>query len=339
MHFAAPIRFLVIAFALLLSAASSCFSQTLETIDQQLERAADSPDNIVRFVQTHAFFGWSPLWKALHIDDLQWLQWLQCNPLEALQTCSAEIIGIPNSDDVILLLEDAQIRHSAGLFRFRRSGSRWSVVAHFEPNLGFVPFRHKLFFIAGKPFLSISEDGAPGSGPAVFVEQESWIDLSGPELKPMFSFVTSGRHFGSPFWIDRRYTGHLNSVDGYPIRSIEVSYTVGFSSDEENGGNIRLGERYDVVRYVRRPGGEFTIDQTRSMMSEKDFELLFGDFDADLSCENFLKIAWESLKQTASSDSKTASAVKRKLRQIVQKCKDAPAKARLTELLEGAAKK
>jgi len=87
-------------------------------------RAAKSPYDLARYIDSHTGFAWEPLWKALRIDSVIYIQ--PCGAMGG-RGCSTEILTVQDPDQTILVIqggfseEDVYLRYKPavpGTWRF-----------------------------------------------------------------------------------------------------------------------------------------------------------------------------------------------------------------------------
>ncbi len=290
--------------------------------DPELERAAKSPYDLARYIDSHTGFDWEPLWKSLGVADASLL------PCERSGDCSTELITVLEPRQTILVIDTPWNTEVYIRYLGNESGG-WRRAGAYEALIKNYPRRHEMTHLGGKPFLRVASQGVSGSD--VSSEEEVWIDLTQPDLQPVFAFSPQGHQSRLGFGISRtihasaspRVIGQVETIDVY----LEVRYS-GFDVD------LGLGE-YSAA-YERRPQQkDFTLRDVKSglvrssTIPNKEFEDLI-DLDQGPTNEQLLVYALPGLKEVASG--KNADA-KESLGFMLSKCKDTPEKRALLELL------
>ena len=183
---------------------------------------------------------------------------------------------------------------------------------YFEP-------RHKIIRFGEKPFLLVTGQGESGSG--VSSEYESWIDLTRPDLQPVFGYTKTGQMSGLGRNLGTDVNATLISLETHPSERIEIARSIHFSAVTNEDGNLSLGRRLPVrTVYSRRPDGTFVLDKALSNVPEEEVEDLFESFFPGLSNDAVLRYAREPL-QTGSQAARKAPE-KRWLREFLKQCDD-----------------
>jgi hypothetical protein len=158
----------------------------LADADADLARAAKSPYDIARCVDTHKTFDWSPLWKALGIDQ----NMVQLMPCEGAWDCSEELITVLDPPQVIVLLRGGVEHWDEVYLRFRRQGGLeqpgpWTFAGYYSGIPRQVESKHELIRFGSRPYLLItSELQQAGVGRRGVIQD--WLDLTAAKLEPVF---------------------------------------------------------------------------------------------------------------------------------------------------------
>ena len=314
----------------LLCCAIPVLSQDTPDTASELARAARSPYDIERFVETHTDFDWEPLWKALKITDQ--IEMAGCvKQGDAAHSCSSELIIVVGPLQAILLLrrydwDEVDLRFIGEL---QPDGlTRWHFAGHFEPHVHYFQPEHRIVMFGNKPYLAVTQQGESGLG--MSTELESWIDLTRSEFVPVFSY-TKGGHANGYDSITRDSSGGVVWLQDQPMESITVEYRLSFTSEDNIGREVPLGSKSDKAVFTRADGGKFRVDDKLSTTSSEQIGFLYEDAYAGLSNEDFLRYDFPSLKEIAS---KADSPEKRWLRKFLPNCKETPEKKQLSELLQ-----
>lgn len=180
-----------------------------------------------------------------------------------------------------------------------------------------------------RPYLTITEQGASGSG--LSTEVDTWLDLADSEFRPVFSFTSAGEINPRFQTISRRVQATVSSLKTAPAESITVMHWVDFFAATSDDLNLLVGRRSDEATYTRmHPGERFLLDKQRSKISADEVHRLYEDLDANISNEDFLKYDFESLREIASGSDPPA---KRWLREFLTQCRETSEKRQLAALL------
>jgi hypothetical protein len=275
--------------------------------EPEIVRAAKSPYDLARYLETHKGFKWAPLWKALKTKS------------------STEVVSLLNPDQAIVV-----VRGPIGLFEFylryvQDAKRNWSFGGAYGAFVKNTEPLYQVTRLGGKPFLRVATQG-PNFGP-VPNNHEFWFDLTQQDFDPVFSFPTFADQEILPGTIMRQITG--NALPSGPD-SIDVVLTVEFSLSGTELGSVRFTGRYE-----RHPGERrFSLRSAHlladaSAIPVKDFTDL-ADVAPRLTNERMLVYALPGLKALATG--KDADA-RDELKAILEKCKDTPEKRTLLELL------
>lgn len=297
-------------------------------VASDLAQAAESPYEIERFVETHAVFDWHPLWKALKLTDDTGLPACE-ERLDAGRDCSSELISVLEPEQTIVLL-----RHNVSDFvvylryvpeKSSSGASQWRFAGHYQPKVKYFPPRHRIVRFGKRPYLTLTEQGASGSG--LSREDESWIDLTQGNMKRVFWYTNRGTIHPFTGGIARDIVGTVVALNEHPLESVRVGYSIDFSIEDASGVRLNLGQRRDQAVFVRRsPEAEFVLDEKLSGVSAKQIENLYDDLDSEITNEHFLKYDLESLKEIASG---AETPQKHWLRQFLANCRETPEKQQL----------
>lgn len=182
-------RFLV---AIVLS--SVTFAQNAS--NREIGRAAKSPYDLAKYINSHDEIDWKSLWQSLGIEA----------PLGVgcSMNCTAELITVQNPDQVILLL-NATLPRDVYL-RYQREGAgMWRFTGKYFANVwDGNPHRHNIVRAGSTQFLVVSTHGGHGSD--LDEEMQDWLDLSQPTFEPVFAHTVHGR--------ERRVYGYELAITG-----------------------------------------------------------------------------------------------------------------------------
>lgn len=290
----------------------------------ELVRASLSPYDLARYIGSHTDFDWTPLWKALNIDDAT----IFLQPCDQSRTCSTEFLTVRTPPQTILIIHHHSWDFEVYLRYMGGGRGEWRFAGAYSPFVKYFAPRHKLVRFGPKPFLIVTGQGAAGTG--LSTKFDDWIDLTGAAMEPVFGH-TSEAHllmFGGRISHDAK--AFITSLSTRPVESIEVTRHARFYV-EARDGRLELGSRKDVTTYVRRPGeSEFKFEKS-SALPETDLDTVYEDWDSFTPThEQFLRYDLESLKSIASGPD---SREKRWLRKYLADCPETDEKKQLVTLL------
>jgi hypothetical protein len=295
-------------------------------VDEDLAKAAKSPYEIARFVDTHVIFDWEPLWKALGIPKDQVL--IQpCGTMGGpRRDCSEELVTVLDPFQVILILRMDLFSQEVYLRFFRQSGpdsaGPWRFGGSYNPPAKYFAPRHRLLRFGKRPFLLVTGQGISGSDWSS--EVEDWMDLSSPKFEPVFSLTTQGHYSGLPDRVGLETNATVVAMETDPVERLEVAYDVRFTHNREVFAN-----RSDAAVYVRH-GGSFSFDAARSKTAEADIENLYNIGDDHPSNEEYLRYLLVDLRKIATGPK---SELKDWLERFLKVCGDTVEKRELQALL------
>jgi len=294
----------------------------LGQVDEELARAAKSPYEIARFVDTHSSFQWEPLWKALgiHGDDV----FMQPCEQEGGSKCYEELVTVLDPFQVILLLRHELPGPEVYLRFFRQGGLTdrvpWRFGGYYSPLVKYFEPRHRTFRLGTKPFFAVTQQGVSGSG--VSSEIEGWIDLTLPTLKPVLRITSKGYWSSPPEGISMETSGHVVATESAPTERIEVFYSATLTHNEK-----LLANRSTKATYTRR-GRNFAFDADRSNVSEAEVEKIYDVGEA--TNEDYLRYFLPDLKRVATGKD---AELKQWLKEFLEGSKDTTETRELLELL------
>lgn len=258
---------------------------------QDIASAAASPNALFKFVNTQTRFDWTPLWKALHTDDL-FLP--ECDtPAE----CSAELIRVPTLGQVILV-----ITHKSSMFeaflRYRPAGGdAWQYLGAYQPFVKYFKPEHRMVQFGSKPFLVVTSQGVAETGLSSKIE--NWFDLTRQKFEPVFSFPSEGSYSPLPSGIALVTRGAVAALQTQPMERITVRYHVRFMAIHAKEDEMPLVERSDRVVYVRTSAGDFKEDESLSTATKREVEAFYDLNGESLAKNEFLKFNFKALSEIA----------------------------------------
>lgn len=151
-----------------------------------------SPVELATFVQNHANFDWTPLWKTLGItgDSNHFMPSCKEESGPGDLPCKAELVNVSAPRQLILIVENRNYLEAYLRYQPTTSNS-WRLSGLFTPRVKYFEPKHRVVNFGRKPFLVVTEQGSAGSG--ISTEVEQWIDLTATHFEPVFHF-TSGGH-------------------------------------------------------------------------------------------------------------------------------------------------
>jgi hypothetical protein len=268
-------------------------------VAEDLAKAARSPEELVRFVETHGTFEWAPLWKTLGIksDDVFLPNCEETG--RGIADCSAELTTVVEPFQVIVILTH-NLSHFQAYLRYRRlSANRWTFAGAHSPYVKYFAPEHRIVRLGAKPFLAITEQGNAGTGLTSTVEQ--WIDLTRDNFKPVFSYTRDGHNQPYPGGLGRSVQGFVVSFEESPSERITVVYNIDFRTyGREN--DILVCRREDTAVYVRAVKNAFVLDPNLSSTTADEIGKFYEDLASGYTDEEFLKFNFEGLKKVLSEN-------------------------------------
>ncbi len=244
--------------------ASIAFAQS--DVDAELAKAAKSPYDLARFVDSHQEFDVAALWKALGAKSL--LAGPRCRFTE-------ELISVVNPFQVIVHLHDIRRNFVMSIFvigvRAERRNEHVAIRGavckrgqrYYEPHQ---EVRH----IGPKPYFLATEQGVSGSDWGSQIE--NWFDLTLPTFEPVLRLTKTYHYSGSPARIGYEAIAMLvGELVNAPDERINLTYQVTFQAY----GWLDVQELQVV--YSRR-GSKFVFDSALSKIPKRDLDAaLFYD--------------------------------------------------------------
>jgi hypothetical protein len=291
--------------------------------DAEIVRAAKSPYDLARYIDSHPGADMTAVWRAMSVTGAP-SQLARCDVSPGSGPCEIEVITILKPSQVILLLQGEGWDN---YLRFLEDGPGWRFAGHFSANLKNFPRRHEIIRIGDKPFLTTSIQGASGTG--IDSEYQAWFDLSQPGLDRVFGFTVQGEQFGG-------FIRRAVRAEAYPykvglVEGIKVNVEVDFSLED-----IHLDSSSYAATYERGPSQRaFSLRSVDSRgqnasISTKEFEALANINVDGLTDDEMLAYALPGLKKVASSRDSEA---KSELRMMLEYYKDTLEKRTLLDLL------
>jgi len=285
--------------------------------EPEIVRAAKSPYDLARYINSHDDVDWDSLWHALSIDENLGLP---CS-----MNCTAELVVVDSPEQVILIL-NGSLPYDVYLRYQRGEAQAWRVAGKYDADVLGNPHRHQMVRAGNTQFLVISTRGGHGSG--LDEEREDWLDLSRPSFQPVFSYTIRG-HFdimGAGISSEIQAGANANSANEIEHRiTVDLSYST---------GGLGLGRFEFVGIYTRVPGGDFSLQEAHtsdfppSSIPRPDFAGFARAGGASPEAE--VKYALPRLKEIAAGKDDDA---KRWLRYILGRIDETPEKRTLLELL------
>jgi hypothetical protein len=298
----------------------------LADADADLVRAAKSPYDLARFVDTHPDFDPAPLWKALGIDRYM----VDSMPFPA-SGCSEELIAVLDPPQAIVLLRGGIGHWQEVYLRFRRPAGLdqpgpWTFAGYFLNTLRPIDSKHELIRFGSKPYLLVtSEQQQAGVGWRAV--DQTWIDLTAARLQPVFE-LTVEDYDSVPLSIGLRSTGYVVSLDATPVERITVAYDVRFEFPFPATGD--LGSRSGQAVYTRR-GDRFVFDAALSKTPKAEIDKLYRfDTEQRPSNEDRLRYTLPELKKIAAG---ADAGHKAWLKEFLAECGNTPEKREIQALL------
>lgn len=295
---------------------------------QDIAAIAASPNELVRYVETHRNFDWAPIWKALGVNRDHFPSPLCEGEPTGVNSCSAELIAVDSPRQIVVLLEH-RIWSDQVYLRYKALGTGgWQFTGAYSPPVKYFRPTHRIFRFGLKPFLVVTSQGNSGSGLSSTIE--NWIDLSTDTFAPVLGFVSDGHHSPLPTGIHRQVHGFVISSSAQPVERITVGMSIEFAAVKSIGADLPLGTRRDELTYVRNGTPDFRLDPEQSSVSADELRVYYYDLEEGFTDESFLKFNFKGLLSVARS----GNAEGRKwLSRFLRRCADTPEKRQLTTAL------
>ncbi len=294
---------------------SVAFAQNAQ--EPEIVRAAKSPNDLARYINSHDDIDWEPLWRTLGVDAPLGLP---CS-----RDCAAEIIVFENPEQTILIV-NASLPFDVYLRFEKGPAGEWRVSGKYYANVwDGNPHRHGIVRAGNTQFLLVSTHGAHGSD--IDEEMEAWFDLSRSSFQPVFSYSLRGGENALGAGISREIEANALANSSTEIE-LRLNMYLSYSS-----GGLGLGRFEFIGVYTRATGGDFSLQEAHtgyppSHISNQEF----NDFAkiGGASQEEEIKYALPRLKEVAAGNDDDA---KMWLRHTLDRTDDTPEKRTLLELL------
>ncbi len=292
--------------------------------------AAKDPLTFAMYIQTHRAFDWNALWNALGGKDPQ-MKDPPCGETKD-NPCSAQIVSVWNPDQVIVIVQGAQLNVNDIYLRYlHEANGSWRFAGEHRAVFNGYPRRHEIVQIDGRPILKISSDCSQPD--ADFTQEvEDWFDLTEPDLEPIFSFTANRNEHHVNENVGRTITARTAFTQSAGVETIDLVLHVDFLGPSFDFEAIYVGI-YDRPRAAKN----FTLRKAyagldrRVAMPPEDFEVLAGIGNREPSNEQLLAYAFPGLQKIAAG---SAGDAKQWLRSILDNAKDTPEKRSLLQSLE-----
>jgi hypothetical protein len=297
------------------------FAAALAYAQDELTTAAKSPYDLAQYVENHRDITWGSLWPTLGVksDDVLF------GGCDHGRACSVELITVLGPRQTIVRVSQPGLAEM--YLRFLETGAtQWQFAGLFSPYVKYFEPRHELVKFGKKPFLLVTGQGYSGSG--VSTELQSWMDLTGSDLKPVFRFTRKGYISMNGFDVSREVYANVISLETEPDERITIARGVRFIF-EGSPKVLSLGMISGRSVYTRQPDGKFAFDPIHSAAPAEAEELYEH---LELTHEDFLRYDIEHLKRFASGPD---GPEKRWLRKFLTECENTAEKRALEALLSG----
>ena len=297
--------------------------------EPEIVRAAKSPYDLARYLETHSDFEWAPLWQALGAANPSSVE--PCVTDSAKQArCSTEVIGLLNPDQAIVVVQGELGVVELYLRFLQQPDGAWKFAGAYGASIKNRDPMHQVMRLGGRPFLKVAIQSPNFRGPSIVPEpneKEVWFDLTARDFEPVFSFPTDADQDVNPDGITRHVSAvpHVEGAD-----AIDLMLTVDFDFF-----GVQLGSEEFLGRYDRHAGEkDFSLRSAQvvsggATMPVQDF-LDLSDILFQPGVERMLVYALPGLKELAGGMRNEA---KEELRLMLAKCKDTPEKRTLLALL------
>ena len=301
-----------------------------------------SPYDIRNFIDGKTQLDLTTTWYLLQIRTINLSRSDGFDPakypfLQNCYDCEAEAFeyeldGQPGVE-ILLKISDAIGRSSRYLiFGLGDEGwGEWKLLGHIDSeNDKYRSSQHKVFIGGGKSWLTISSQGASGTGVATYYDRVFLVNRSG--VHEVLSYKLEGHQSSWPDNDSREFFGQLVSceLEGELVTA-EIALVVQYFGEDYlgEGDGILLWEKRQKAFFTNRLGhSQQVFDKTRSTLSERELEEVYN-IDS-LSEEGYFEYNLQELSSIATGK----DAIKREwLRRFLTKGKETAPKRRLRHLL------
>ncbi len=295
----------------------------------EIARAAKSPYDLARYLETHTDFEWAPLWLALGAANPASIE--PCVTVaDKRARCSTEIVTLLSPDQAIVVVQGGLGLVELYLRFLQEPGGGWKFAGAYGASIKNCDPMHQVMRLGGRPFLKVAIQSPNFRGPSIVPEpneKEVWFDLTQRDFEPVFSFPTDADQDVNPDGITRHVSAvpHVEGAD-----AIDLMLTVDFDFF-----GVQLGSEEFMGRYERHAGEkDFSLRSAQvvagaAAMPVKDF-LDLSDILFQPGVERMLVYALPGLKELAGGK---RSEAREELRLMLAKSKDTPEKRTLLALL------
>lgn len=315
---------------------SSVLPSPKPAVTQPPEDAATvglSPYDIENFIRSNPQADLSKLWQRLGIPSVEDDSYGQ-GILQSCSQCEAECfeydLDEELGDEVLLRISD-MYAESYSYLVFKQAGDwrHWKLLGHINAWGKYKPAQHTILMSGGRPWLIIREQGASGSGIALYVDRLFQVSKHG--LREIVSYSSDGHQSGESGGPIKDFAGRVISCEMTGDRTIvSIEFTIDYStwSFSEQEPYPLFTKRQKVVLTTRLGGEKRIVDRTRSQVSQHELESIYN-IDS-MTEEDFLKYNYSQLREIATGENDTR---RHWLRTYLKTCSNSPEKRRLTQLL------
>jgi hypothetical protein len=291
-----------------------------------------APYDIEMFINDNPQSNLSPLWQSLGVPTrsqrANWY-WDKCGG------CRAESFefDLDNESGNEVLLRVAKRPGEA--FRYlvfkltNDREDRWRLLGYVDAWGKYQEPSHNVLLSDGKPWLLVRDQGASGSGVALYIDR--LFQVTGRGLTEVVAYSSEGHQTGFSYEPTREFIGRVSSCeihDGQAIITIDyqVSYLMTGWDQLHYTPLFQKQQRAVLVRAMKRKSS--ALDLNRSSLSQPELDAVYN-IDS-LTSEDFLKYNYDELARLANG---SIPEKKNWLREFLKRCEKTIESRRLSQLL------
>ena len=290
-----------------------------------------SPYDIETFINENPQANLSQLWQSLGVPTKaqrsNW-DWYHCENCRA-ESSEFDLDGESGNEVLLRVAVGEAYRYLVFKLDNDRE-ERWRLLGYIDAWGKYQEASHMVLLSDGKPWLLIRDQGASGSGVALYIDR--LFQVTSRDLRELVAYSSEGHQVGYSHEPTRDFLGRISSCEIHDERAtITIDYSVTYlmvSWDQLHYiPLLRKQQRAVLVGSLGRKGT--MLDLNRSSVSRAELEAVYN-IDS-LSNEDFLKYNYRELLQIAAG---TQVAKKEWLRQYLKECEDSIEHRRLVGILD-----
>ncbi len=258
-----------------------------------------SPYDIETFINETPQANLSQLWQSLGVPTKaqrsNW-DWCHCDNCRA-ESSEFDLDGESGNEVLLRVAESFGEAYRYLVFKSDNDREeRWRLLGYIDAWGKYQEASHMVLLSDGKPWLLIRDQGASGSGVALYIDR--LFQVTGRGLKELVAYSSEGHQVGYSHEPARDFLGRISSCEIHDERAtITIDYTVTYlmvSGDQLH--YIPLLRKQQRAVLVGSLGRKATmLDLNRSSVSRAEVEAVYN-IDS-LSNEDFLKYNYAELSQ------------------------------------------